>query len=271
MLSGLHICAPAFPANARRSTCRSGNLIAQGSVDSLYSSLFEQRQTYARMGNFHVLLVALQLVMLSHLAAAAGDSRHRYTSPRDLVCNSDMQIVMCGQIPLAAAAERRACCRMFRPAPVNVSASAVVQEAAAASKALQDKLTLEHRTDLDVANGSLAAPLDWLYSSNCTQSAKVDVPVFLQGGEVRITQQTVPQLDRTTIQKVKAAAMAKALPEIQQQHARLRSADSGSGFVHPGNCVGAAELATMQHRVFNQVQPQLAAKDVLLTGAWGAA
>jgi hypothetical protein len=95
---------------------------------------------------------------------------------------------------------------------------------------------------------------------------QVDVPVFLDGGKVQIMQQTVPQLTKPTVLKIQQAALAAASAEIQQAAARLRTVGRGSGFVHPGTCLGPVEVAAMQTRVRNGVEPQATAKDVLLTG-----
>jgi hypothetical protein len=97
---------------------------------------------------------------------------------------------------------------------------------------------------------------------------QVDVPVFLDGGEVQIVQQTVPQLTKPAMQQIQQAALAATPLYIQQATAKKRSVGSASGFVHPGTCMGPAEVVAMQQRVRRGVQPQLAAKEVLLSGAW---
>jgi hypothetical protein len=95
---------------------------------------------------------------------------------------------------------------------------------------------------------------------------QVDVPVFHADGSIQIAQQTVPQLTKPTILKIQQAALAATSTDIQQTAAKIRSVGSSSGFVHPGTCLGPVEVAAMQHRVRNGVQPQLTAKEVLLTG-----
>lgn len=118
--------------------------------------------------------MVIWVLLLSHSAAAAGPRARVRT---DLQCNSDMQIVMCGQIPLLSMSERRACCRAFRsPGPAAANAAAALQAAAAASKATHAPLTRAQRPDLDAAGGPygiLSVPLDWQYSSSCTESIEV--------------------------------------------------------------------------------------------------
>jgi len=97
---------------------------------------------------------------------------------------------------------------------------------------------------------------------------QVDVPVFLNGGKVQIVQQTVPQLTKDAVQKIQQAALAATPSDVQQAAARLRTVSKASGFLHPGTCMGPVEVATMQYRVRNRVEPQATAKDALLSGAW---
>lgn len=132
---------------------------------------------------------------------------------------------------------------------------------------MQEPQIRPYRADLDTNDGMRSPPLDWQYSSGCTAAIKVDVPVFLNGGKVQIVQQTVPQLTKDAVQKIQQAALAATPSDVQQGAARLRTVSKASGFLHPGTCMGPVEVATMQYRVRNGVEPQATAKDALLSGA----
>jgi hypothetical protein len=129
----------------------------------------------------HALRVVVGLLLVSHLAAAAAP---RARVSREHQCNSDMQIVMCGQIPLSSIQERRACCRTFRSPVVSVAHAAAAVQAATAAGPMQEPVARPYRADLDANDAMRSAPLDWQYSSNCTAAIKVSpAAACIQPGE----------------------------------------------------------------------------------------
>lgn len=96
------------------------------------------------------------------------------------------------------------------------------------------------------------------------------LPTF-GGSPVNVTyvEQAVPKLDKQTIQRVKAAAIA-ALPADLQASIKSIKTVGPSGFQHPSCMVSPAELAVMKDRLNNGQQPQTMAKDALLTGKYYA-
>ncbi|WIA13695.1 hypothetical protein OEZ85_007252 [Tetradesmus obliquus] len=86
---------------------------------------------------------------------------------------------------------------------------------------------------------------------------------------VTYVEQAVPKLDKQTIQRVKAAAIA-ALPADLQASIKSIKTVGPSGFQHPSCMVSPAELAVMKDRLNNGQQPQTMAKDALLTGKYYA-
>lgn len=183
--------------------------------------------------------------------------------PAGMACSSDLQIVMCGQIPFDEAQDRRACCKTFRPVALPPAAAAAEQAAAMASQAMKAKYTKTHRPDLSPT--PRADVTNWPYG-DCVPSATADIPMFI-GSDVYITQQTVPQFSSDNIERVKAAAISAQMDLFTWQYGNVREVNETSGFIHPGTIAGPAELALMQQRLARRVQPQSLAKDILLTGA----
>eukprot|EP00879_Flechtneria_rotunda_P025021 GHRR01026553.1.p1 GENE.GHRR01026553.1~~GHRR01026553.1.p1 ORF type:complete len:326 (+),score=68.45 GHRR01026553.1:272-1249(+) len=214
----------------------------------------------------HWVLIALMLLLNFGKAQDTAQLQQH-------VCDSEMQIVMCGQIPLSEGRDWSTCCRLYR-APAELSPAAAAKQAAAVAAAsiqalnnlpLREDLALNPVSVADVA--SATSSINWLYG-DCTWELLASIPDFSQLPEkVQIKQLSVPQLDKGLIQRVKAEALSKVDQAIQQQYQKLRWVNASSGFVHPGTYAGAAELAVMQHRLANGMQPQTAAKDALLSGA----
>jgi hypothetical protein len=82
-------------------------------------------------------------------------------------------------------------------------------------------------------------------------------------------EQAVPKLDRATIQRVKAAAIAALPADIQDNIKQLRRAGP-TGFQHPSGLVSPAELAVMTDRLKKGQQPQAMAREALITGNYYA-
>eukprot|EP00878_Enallax_costatus_P018352 GHUV01019315.1.p1 GENE.GHUV01019315.1~~GHUV01019315.1.p1 ORF type:complete len:305 (-),score=41.87 GHUV01019315.1:843-1757(-) len=206
-------------------------------------------------------LVLLLLVACASLPSAAGQDLAALSA-----CDSDMQIVMCGQVSFTDVEERRLCCETYKPVPAEqiVVATEAVKAAAEAvpSLTVQGELSV---MSLSVANysfmpavrGDLArAPLfarklDY-YQGNCLQQAQVAVPTFPSVKGVtgyKVNTYNVPQLPSNTIKAVKDAAKARWPPQLMAAYNRFARTSSTSGFIHPAGYAGPAELALLQYRL----------------------
>jgi hypothetical protein len=118
------------------------------------------------------------------------------------------------------------------------------------------------RPDLD------APPVTSYPSSNSKNT--VLLPTF-SGSPTSITyvEQAVPKLDRATIQRIKAAAIAALPADVQDNIKRLKRAGP-TGFQHPSGLVSPAELAVMTDRLKKGQQPQATARKALITGNYYA-
>jgi hypothetical protein len=98
----------------------------------------------------------------------------------------------------------------------------------------------------------------------------VQLPMF-SGSPASITyvEQAVPKLDKGTIQRIKAAAIAALPADIQSNIKQLQTVGP-SGFKHPSGLVSPAELAVMTDRLKKGQNPQAMARESLLTGNYYA-
>lgn len=132
-------------------------------------------------------MTCMKLLTVFWLAAAAAEvlaqagtqDRQLGVVPRaqDIQCESEMQVVMCGQIPFAKLQERADCCALHKPLPPQVHAAALAAAAAARPPGSWDwDVPLPERSDL-AADSSLMQPVDYLVGS-CSSQVLAEVPVF---------------------------------------------------------------------------------------------
>jgi hypothetical protein len=128
----------------------------------------------------------VQLLSLVLLAGAAGVQAQSSTQdkqlgvvarPQDIQCESEMQVVMCGQIPFRKVQERAACCAMHKPLPPQVHAAALAAAAAARPAGSWDwETALPDRVDL-AENSPLLQPVEYFVGS-CAGQVLAEVPTF---------------------------------------------------------------------------------------------
>jgi hypothetical protein len=100
-------------------------------------------------------------------------------------CNSEWQLVQCGDIPLSAVAERAACCAAAAAAPAPAKPKVVVAtarpgKAPATSQGPTASVTGQAtvaRPDLDTSGSFYTAVLNF-YTGTCTTGVAVDMPTF---------------------------------------------------------------------------------------------
>jgi hypothetical protein len=175
-------------------------------------------------------------------------------------CNSDRQMVMCGDIPYTSAYrnERAACCEMHQPMVLP----AVAQQANLLATEQQQQIRRQNpRPDL---KDGLLYPPNYMFGT-CTTRQQATVPSF-NGRSVTLRSFDVPWLDKGLIQRVKARVYSGLPQRIKDDINRLRTWNSGSGFQHPAACPGPYELAVMKDRLRNHNNIQIAARDSLLHG-----
>jgi hypothetical protein len=98
-------------------------------------------------------------------------------------CDSEWQLVACGDIPLTARAERAACCASA-PGPPGPPRVAAVVAGAASSAATQQSAgpkAAVARPDLDTSGSYYTAVLEY-YLGTCTTAATADMPTFARDG-----------------------------------------------------------------------------------------
>jgi hypothetical protein len=205
---------------------------------------------------------------LQQMNASTSSTQHLITdasSPMQLdafllSCDSEKQMVMCGDIPYTKAfkAERAACCEMHQPRVLPAAA----EEADLLATEQQRKVRRQiPRPDLSDA---LLYPPNYQFGK-CTVKQQATVPTF-SGRSVTLRSFDVPKLDKGIIQRVKARVFAGLPQRIKDDFHRVRRWDSSSGFQHPAACAGPYELALMKERLRNNNNIQTAARDSLLYG-----
>lgn len=228
-----------------------------------------------------VLLVIMAVLVLMALPAAVG--QQQLIVSQDLsqlsACDSDMQIVMCGQLPFTALEDRRSCCEAYGPVPEDQMAAASAAAAAAAQAVptvtVQGDVSVMQigtssirfepalRSDLLRAQRS-AQKLNYNLGS-CLPEAQVLLPSFYyQEGQhsttVGTTFQRVPQLSSNVLAAVKSNAINSWPWGLRAAYNRIARTDRRSGFIHPAGYAGPAELALMQYRLGTAAQIQSTTK-----------
>eukprot|EP00882_Tetradesmus_deserticola_P011740 GHRQ01012420.1.p1 GENE.GHRQ01012420.1~~GHRQ01012420.1.p1 ORF type:complete len:271 (+),score=51.62 GHRQ01012420.1:245-1057(+) len=176
-------------------------------------------------------------------------------------CDSDRQMVMCGDIPYTSAhrAERAACCGLHQPVVLPAAAQ---QAASLASDQQQQMRRQNPRSDL--ADG-LSYPPAYMFG-RCTTKQQAQIPAF-SGRSVTVRSFDVPRLDRGIIQRVKARVYLGFPQQIKDDVYRMRYWNSVTGFQHPAACAGPFELAVMRDRLRSGNGIQTAARNSLLYGS----
>lgn len=195
----------------------------------------------------------------AQISASNRNSSSRLDTPAQ-TCDSEMQMVMCSDIPATARyrAYRRECCRMHQP----VVLTSEVHAAAAAAAAQQ--VTVQQQVQRGDLGTDLLYPPNY-YFGKCTTQLQALVPAF-NGNSVTIKSFNVPQFNMNLIKRVKTQVYSSLPQNIKNEISRIRTFNSGSGFQHPGTCAGPVELALMKQRLSNGYQITAAAKDSLLYG-----
>uniref|UniRef100_A0A383V947 Alginate lyase domain-containing protein n=1 Tax=Tetradesmus obliquus TaxID=3088 RepID=A0A383V947_TETOB len=175
-------------------------------------------------------------------------------------CDSEKQMVMCGDIPytLAFRAERVACCEMHQPMVLPAAAQQANSLATEQQRQVRRQIPRSDLTD------GLLYPPRYEFG-RCTTKQQATVPTF-SGRAVTLRSFDVPKLDKGIIQRVKARVYSGLPQHIKDDINRMRSWHSGSGFQHPAACAGPFELAVMRERLRNNNNIQTAARDSLLYG-----
>lgn len=179
-------------------------------------------------------------------------------------CDSEWQIVMCGDIPADALRQRAECCNAQRPAPLSPDSAAAVAAADGARAAARQQV---ERRDVG-ENGTVSRrPVRY----QCTAQLAVQLPSFSLDAAGRTQMpalqiQAVPALTKDVIRRVKDRAIQLGSKTLRAKYAALNSINAASGFRHPGGFASAAELAAMQTKLAVGGQPQAAARDSLLKG-----
>jgi hypothetical protein len=234
-----------------------------------------QQMTSSTVMVMLLLLLGMQLLLqpcaarqLLQLNASNSTQQQLLTARNDATqlgaiissCNSERQMVMCGDIPYKSAyrAERAACCEMHQP---MVLPAAAQQADLLATEQQRQNRRQNPRPDL--TDGLLYAP-NYMFGT-CTTRQQATVPTF-SGRSVTLRSFDVPRLDKGIIQRVKARVYSGLPQQIKDDVNRLRSWNSGSGFQHPAACPGPYELAVMKDRLRNNNNIQIAARDSLLYG-----
>lgn len=75
----------------------------------------------------------------------------------------------------------------------------------------------------------------------------------------------VPTLSAAAISRIKSKAVSAAPRALRQKYTHTRAVNPTSGFLHPGGFAGPEQLAAMESRLAANVQPQVTARDSLLT------
>jgi hypothetical protein len=132
------------------------------------------------MATFVKLIGMLCLAAAAEVQAQAGPQDKELgvvPRPQDIQCESETQIVMCGQIPFAKVQERADCCALHKPLPPQVHAAALAAAAAARPAGNWDwDSALPERSDL-AENGSLMQTVDYFVGS-CSGQVLAEVPTF---------------------------------------------------------------------------------------------
>jgi hypothetical protein len=180
-------------------------------------------------------------------------------------CQSEWQMVMCGDIPLDSADDRAQCCRAHAPAPLPPAAAAAVSAARATQRAgARTAAAGGMRPDLDLNGAFYNAQLDYM----CLQRVPVAVPVFAKDAngvtQTTVVTQSAPRLAPSTIARVKRrAVVVRALRTGVAAYLRTSAV---SGLQHPGAFVGAFEVAALQARLRTGTALQRAALESLKSG-----
>jgi hypothetical protein len=182
-------------------------------------------------------------------------------------CNSEQQIINCGQIPLTRRyrAHRATCCRMYRPISLPSSAVSIASVAVAQQTSVVSGIP---RNDLNLT-GYLSSPPAYPYSTCGIRSAVASIPTFttVNGAtQYSVASFTVPVLNKTLIQTIKTAAQNLLPTSIRNSISSLRSVHGGSGIIHPGSAVSASEIALMINRLNSNSAVQVAARSTLING-----
>lgn len=187
-------------------------------------------------------VVLALLLQQAGMSSAQGQSD---TSPLPWRgCNSDLQLVNCGEIPLTKAyrQQRRACCRRHRPGQIPQTAQAVATAASVQQAAVADQIT---RTDL--TTDYLTKPNYYIGQTGCPQPSVANVPTFSVDGSggytnVAISSSTVPALTKAIVKKVKNYIMSgTSLPlAVRNYYTNVRRVNTVNGvsFNHPGTLAG---------------------------------
>jgi hypothetical protein len=205
-------------------------------------------------------LQQLNASISTHQQLLTDDSNPAQLQASVLACDSEQQMVMCGDIPYTQAyrSERAACCAMHQPMVLPAAAQQADLLATEQQRQVRRQIP---RTDL---TDGLLYPPNFEFG-RCTTKQQATVPTF-SGRSVTLRSFDVPKLDKGIIQRVKARVHSGLPQRIKDDINRLRTWNSGSGFQHPASCAGPYELAVMKERLRNNNNIQTAARDSLLYG-----
>jgi len=185
-----------------------------------------------------------------------------------VACNSEQQLIMCGEIPFTDFQARRECCLLNRNFPPTPEVAAAVAEAEAAQEVTAAAAGTD-RPDLD-STGAVAKPPLYIYSTKCLRSIQAQIPSFSATGVTTVTF-TVPILNTTMISKIKNASITALKSSLDTQwvasaHNSLRKENITSKFIHPGTLSGPGELPLLSYRLNKTIAAMITSRNSLLTG-----
>lgn len=244
------------------------------------------------------LVTAVLLMLLQLLSSTA------HPAAVLISCGNELQQAECGQIPFQATTERTACCATYAAMPsvfvalhngsnggaggLNTQAQPLESPPASPSPPkcpLPPGASAQSpppRPDLEAAaieTGGAGSPLRALWrSAACASFTPATLPVFTRAKSdsnpnVTVANLQAPLLDRTTVLRVRRAALAAAsngsprATTVAANAAAWSHVRPGSNFTHPGGPAGASELAHMRAALSSGVEPQVSLLQAMLSGA----
>ncbi|GBF99458.1 hypothetical protein Rsub_11944 [Raphidocelis subcapitata] len=186
-------------------------------------------------------------------------------------CNSEWQLVMCGEIPFTAREDLAHCCARYAPEAGGggePAASADTDTARAGALAVtMGGAPAVPRLDLDAGGYYFTSTVD-LFMGRCTPPRTARLPVFSRDAQgrtqVEVQVRQFAGLNTRVIKAVKKAAIRAASKETRSRYNTLNR--TKNGFNHPGTYASALELAATQTRLASQEQLQAMALNAMVTG-----
>jgi hypothetical protein len=184
--------------------------------------------------------------------------------PQDIQCDSEMQIVMCGQIPFAKVQARAECCALHKPLPPQVHAAAIAAAAAARPAGSWDwDAPLPARSDLS-ANTSLLQPLEYFIGS-CSGQVLAEVPAFVTSSQQindgsNSDNSTQPPDDSNAATPPAPSPAPEATPESSNESQKRRLLQNSSEDTPEGAASQTVQITSVQ--VTQQAVPVLSSTQI---------